>query len=87
MNVIRPSRRKSLRATDLDGNELLFAFSISRKLYECPYCREAIDVGREHTLVRYVAGPAGTFHQHWHTECAAEQFKREVRNVREVPAR
>ena len=87
MFSIRPSRRKSLHATDLDGNELIFAFSISRKLYRCPGCRESIEVGREHTLVKYLEGPAGTFHQHWHTECAAEHFKREVRNVKEIGPR
>lgn len=87
MNEIRPTRRKSLRAEDLDGNQVLFVFSISKKLYVCPYCRESIELGREHTFVRYLGGPSGTFHQHWHTECAAERFKREVRNVKEVTAR
>jgi hypothetical protein len=66
---------------------MLFAFSISKKLYTCPHCRSSIDVGREHTFVRYLGGPAGAYHQHWHTDCAAEHFKREVRNVREVQAR
>ena len=84
VSELRPSRRKSLTATDLDGNELLFVFSISKQLYRCPGCGGSIEVGREHTLVRYLGGPSESFHQHWHGDCAAERFTREVRNVRHV---
>jgi hypothetical protein len=87
MASVRPSRRQSIRAKDLDGNELEFVFSISKKLYRCPGCGRSIEVGREHTLVRYLGGPMGRFHQHWHAECAIEGFRREVRNVRPVPVR
>jgi hypothetical protein len=81
---IRPSRRTNLRGVDLDGNEIEFVFTISKKLYRCPGCGLSIDVGREHTLVRYLEGPKGSFHQHWHSDCAADSFRREMRNVRSV---
>lgn len=87
MGDIRPSRRQSVRAADLDGNELLFAFSISKKLYRCPGCGDPIDVGREHVLVRYLSGPRGRLHQHWHAACTDDRFTREVRSARLIPAR
>ena len=87
MHDISPSRRNNVRATDLDGEELEFIFSISKKLYRCPGCGNAIDVGREHTLIKFLTGPRARSHQHWHKDCATEAFGREVRNTRKVPAR
>lgn len=76
-----PTRRTSLGGTDLDGNDVVLSFTISRKLYRCPGCRNSIAIGTEHVLVRY-AQPAGeTYHQHWHFECASAVV-RELRNLR-----
>lgn len=81
-----PSRRASVRGVDLDGNEVTLSWAVSKQLYRCPGCREYIDVGREHVVVR-VAPPSGeSYHQHWHRACTAT-IKRELRSVRSLPPR
>ena len=86
MHDVTPTRRNTVRATDLDGEQLEFIFSISKKLYRCPGCGEAVEVGREHTLIKFLTGARSRSHQHWHKDCAAEAFRREVRHVRKIPA-
>ena len=79
-----PSRRRSLRGRDLDGNEVELAFAVSRQLYRCPGCRGSIDVGREHIVVRR-QDDSGHYHQHWHRDCALGKVLREMRDIKEIP--
>jgi hypothetical protein len=77
------TRRQSLKALDLDGEPVTMSLVVAKKLYRCPGCRERMEVGSEHVLVRY---EALSRHQHWHQSCAAEMARRELRGLREVVA-
>jgi hypothetical protein len=77
------TRRQSLKATTLDGESIVLSLVVAKKLYRCPGCRERIEVGSDHVLVRY---EALSRHQHWHQSCAAEMARRELRSLREVAA-
>lgn len=77
------TRRRSLTATDLDGEPVMLSLVVAKKLYRCPGCGKGIEVGNEHVLVRHVALSR---HQHWHQTCAADMVRRELRGVREVAA-
>ncbi|MPZ69248.1 MAG: hypothetical protein GEU71_06915 [Actinobacteria bacterium] len=80
-----PTRRHSLMGKDLDGNTIVLSFTISHSLYTCPGCRGQIEVGREHTLVRYVEPDGEAWHQHWHRDCA-RTLEREMKNIQTRPA-
>jgi hypothetical protein len=45
------TRRKSLKATDLDGEPVVLSQIVAKKLYRCPGCGERIEVGNDHVLV------------------------------------
>ncbi|MDQ3662458.1 MAG: hypothetical protein M3454_15680 [Actinomycetota bacterium] len=77
------TRKQSLKATDLDGEPVELSLVVAKKLYRCPGCRERIEVGNDHVLVRYEALYR---HQHWHQACAANMARRELRGLREVAA-
>jgi hypothetical protein len=76
-----PGRRETISGTDLDGKAIELSFGISRQLYRCPGCREAIAIGSEHIIVRITEPDSTPYHQHWHRDCA-RQITRELRNVR-----
>ncbi|CAN5650668.1 hypothetical protein BH24ACT26_BH24ACT26_06770 [soil metagenome] len=82
-----PSRRASLRGTDLDGNRVELAFGVSKKLYRCPGCHAHISVGSEHIVARFLEGDATAYHQHWHRDCARSGILRNLRSVEPFPAR
>ncbi len=80
-----PTRRHSLMGRDFDGNQIIMAFSISHQLYKCPGCQGGIEVGQEHTLVRYIESDGQNFHQHWHRDCA-RTLEREMTGIQTRPA-
>jgi hypothetical protein len=80
-----PTRRHSLMGKDFDGNTLVLAFTISHQLYKCAGCHEGIEVGAEHTLVRYEEPDGMSYHQHWHRDCA-RSLEREMTGVLKRPA-
>ena len=77
-----PTRRKQIRANDLDGNEVVLAVSVAKKLYVCPSCRGRIELGQEHVLVRYPETGGRGHHQHWHRDCVQADLLRELRQAR-----
>jgi hypothetical protein len=81
-----PSRRASVRGVDFDGNEVTLSWAISKQLYRCPGCREYIDVGREHVVVRVAPPSGGSYHPHRPRGCTAT-IKRELRSARSLPSR
>lgn len=78
-----PNRRQSIQGTDLDGNSVTLAFTISKKLYRCPGCHDYIPIGTEHTLVRYET-PTNRYHQHWHHPCAHRAITRLLRSLQRI---
>lgn len=80
-----PTRRLSVKGVDYDGNTIVLALVVAKKLYRCPGCGGDIDVGSDHVLVR-VAKPAGeSYHQHWHRDCA-RSLLREMKGSHSRPA-
>lgn len=79
-----PTRRRSLAAVDLDGRGVVLEVTIGRKLYRCPGCGAAIEVGAEHVLVKLAPPGERPYHQHWHRACTAP-LRRELRALRAVP--
>ena len=65
-----PTRRKPLRGKDLGGDGIELEVSVARKLYTCPGCRGAIEIGAEHVFLRRrpIDG-SPPYHQHWHNDC------------------
>lgn len=80
-----PNRRQSLEGVTFDGASLRLVYTIARKLYRCPGCSQAIEIGSAHTLVQYLSSQPRR-HQHWHRECAARQVTRELKTRRVVQA-
>jgi hypothetical protein len=80
-----PNRRQSLQGETFDGEIVRLAYTIARKLYRCPGCHESVDIGSEHTLVRYLSADP-PFHQHWHRQCALSALVPELKSSRVVPA-
>ena len=70
---------------DFDGNTVVFSFTISHSLYKCPGCHGSIEVGGEHTLVRYIEPDGEAWHQHWHRDCA-RNLEREMKSLQTRPA-
>lgn len=81
-----PSTRTSLKGLTSDGSEAWLIRGISQKLYRCPGCGKAIDVGAEHVIVQTIYRGGGSEHQHWHRSCAEEGPMLELRQLRAVSA-
>lgn len=81
-----PNRRWSLQGFTLEGDEAWLIRSIAQKLYHCPGCHYAIEIGTEHVVLQYVKRIGGTEHHHWHRRCAEELLFGELSKLRRVPA-
>jgi hypothetical protein len=81
-----PDRRRSLRGLTDEGDEAWLIRGVAQKLYRCPGCHAAIEIGDEHVVVQYVRRAGGTDHHHWHRRCAEELLVPELRRVAAVPA-
>jgi hypothetical protein len=81
-----PDSRHSLRGFDAEGHEAWLIRGIAGKLYRCPGCHGAIEIGDEHVIVHYVRRAGGSDHHHWHTRCVSELLLPELRNVSRVRA-
>lgn len=81
-----PDSRTSLRGLNAEGDEVWLIRSISQKLYRCPGCGGAVEIGAEHVVVQYVRRAGGTEHQHWHRPCAEDGVVLELRQLRAVSA-
>ena len=82
-----PTRRFSIRGTDIDRRRLELALSVSKQLYVCPSCRSHVEIGSEHVVVRIVESPEGSFHQHWHSECVRTKLLRTMNQVHRIGVR
>ncbi len=81
-----PDTRTSLRGLDPEGNETWLIRSISQKLYRCPGCGKAVEIGMEHVIVQTVFRVGGTQHQHWHRVCVEDGPMLELRQLNKVSA-
>lgn len=81
-----PDTRTSLRGLDAEGNEVWLIRGVSQKLYRCPGCGGAVEIGADHVIVQTVKRIGGTEHQHWHRGCAEEGPMLELRQLRKVSA-
>jgi len=81
-----PDSRTSLRGLTADGDEAWLIRSISQKLYRCPGCGKAVEIGMEHVIVQRIGRIGGTEHQHWHRSCAEDGPMLELRQLRKVSA-
>lgn len=81
-----PDTRTSLVGTSADGDEVWLIRAISQKLYRCPGCGGAIEIGDDHVVVQTVHRIGGSEHQHWHRRCAEEILAGQLRGVRRVSA-
>ena len=79
-----PDSRTSLRGLTADGDEAWLIRSISQKLYRCPGCGRAVEIGMEHVIVQTVKRLGGTEHQHWHRSCAEDGPMLELRQLRPI---
>lgn len=82
-----PDRRTSLRGIGMDGDEVWLIRSVSQKLYRCPGCGRAVEIGAEHVLVQKITRLGASRHAHWHRGCAEDGPLLELRQVRRAPAR
>ena len=81
-----PDSRTSLRGLTAEGDEAWLIRGISQKLYRCPGCGGAIEIGAEHVILQRVRRVGGTEHQHWHRDCAEGGPMLELRQLRKVSA-
>lgn len=81
-----PDTRTSLRGLDAEGSEVWLIRSVSQKLYRCPGCGGAVEIGADHVIVQTVKRMGGSEHQHWHRACAEGGPMLEVRQLRKVRA-
>ena len=81
-----PDSRTSLRGLNAAGDEVWLIRAISQKLYRCPGCGKAVEIGMEHVVVQRVARIGGTEHQHWHRRCVEDERLLELRQLRKVSA-
>ena len=81
-----PDTRTSLRGLTAEGDEAWLIRGVSQKLYRCPGCGRAIEIGADHVIVQRVRRGGGTEHQHWHRRCAEEGPMLELRGLRKVSA-
>lgn len=80
-----PDTRSSLRGLNAVGEEVWLIRGVAQKLYRCPGCGGAIDIGADHVIVQRLGRAGGSEHQHWHRRCA-ERVVLELRQVRAVSA-
>jgi hypothetical protein len=78
-----PTRKQPVEGQDLDGNDVVLAVGVSRRLYRCPSCRNSLQIGEEHVIVRRREEGGRGYHQHWHTSCATE-LAREIEITRNL---
>jgi hypothetical protein len=81
-----PDSRNSVRGLDSEGNEVWLIRGIAGKLYRCPGCHGAVEIGDEHVIVHYVRRAGGSDHHHWHSRCVSELLLPELRSLRRVRA-
>lgn len=81
-----PDRRTSLVGHTDEGDEAWLIRGISGKLYRCPGCHDAIEIGADHVIVHYVRRLGGSDHHHWHRRCAEEILVNGLRGLRRVSA-
>ncbi|HEY8467670.1 MAG TPA: hypothetical protein VIL04_12805 [Solirubrobacterales bacterium] len=81
-----PDTRTSLRGLTEEGDEAWLIRGISQKLYRCPACGGAVEIGADHVIVQYVRRIGGTEHQHWHRRCVDEILIYQLRNLQRVSA-
>jgi hypothetical protein len=81
-----PDTRTSLRGLTADGDEAWLIRGISQKLYRCPGCGGAVQIGDDHVIVQYVLRVGGTEHQHWHRRCVEEILIDQLRGLQPVAA-
>lgn len=81
-----PNRRQSLQGETYEGERLRLSFSIAKKLYLCPGCKNPIGVGAAHTFVAYLDADPPWDHEHWHADCARHRLIRALASSRPVPA-
>jgi hypothetical protein len=79
-----PNRRQSLEGETYDGDTIRLSHTIARKLYRCPGCKQSVEIGSSHILVRYLS-PDPAFYQHWHRECAVRDVMRQLKTRRVIP--
>lgn len=80
-----PDSRTSLRGLTAEGDEAWLVRAVARKLYRCPRCGGAVEVGSDHVVVQRIGRGGGSAHQHWHRACA-DDLVLELRQVRTVSA-
>ena len=81
-----PDSRSDLQGLTADGDIARLIRSISQKLYRCPGCGGAVEIGAEHVIVQRLRRVGGERdHQHWHRRCAEEGPMLELRQLRKVP--
>jgi len=81
-----PDTRTSLRGLDAEGAEVWLIRGVSQKLYRCPGCGKAVEIGAEHVIVQRLGRAGGSEHQHWHRACAEDGPMLELRQLRRVSA-
>jgi hypothetical protein len=81
-----PDTRTSLRGLDAEGAEVWLIRGVSQKLYRCPGCGKAVEIGAEHVIVQRLGRAGGSEHQHWHRGCAEDGPMLELRQLRKVSA-
>lgn len=81
-----PDRRRSLQGETFEGERLRLSFSIAKKLYVCPGCRQPIGIGSSHTFVTYLDADPAWDHEHWHSACATQRLIRSLAEYTVVPA-
>ncbi len=81
-----PDTRTSLCGLTVDGDEVWLIRGISQKLYRCPACGGAVEIGADHVIVQTVLRLGGTEHQHWHRRCVDEILIYQLHNLRRVSA-
>lgn len=82
-----PDQRTSLRGDNYEGDETWLIRSVSQKLYRCPGCGKAVEIGAAHVIVQTRKRLGGSEHQHWHRDCAENGPMLELRQLRKAPAR
>lgn len=81
-----PDTRTSLRGLTAEGDEAWLIRAVSQKLYRCPTCGGAVEIGADHVVVQIIHRLGGTEHQHWHRRCVDEVLIGQLRNVAAVSA-
>ena|SRR5215210_4782981 len=81
-----PDTRTSLRGLTAEGDEAWLIRRVSQKLYRCPGCGGAVEIGADHVIVQYLRRVGGTEHAHWHRRCVEEILVHQLRGIQKVNA-